>query len=97
MLRNGFDLREFFEIVRKTKKFDLFLELGRSHFDTGWHWLTTAAHNQKGLMMTKIAAIQGIASKRMAIKCKLNADTKAYVPFMRYDSSKLFSFLLNGL
>ena len=50
---------------------------GRKHFKSGWEWLTTAAHNQKWLMKTKISEIRGLATKRMQIEYQMIADTEA--------------------
>ena len=36
----------------------------RNRFESGWEWLTTAAHNQKWLIRKKILGVQSLAQIR---------------------------------
>ena len=53
-----------FPKLPKTRKcwtcFSVLWNNNHNHFDSGWQWLTTAAHNHKWLMKTKISHIHGI-------------------------------------
>ena len=84
--------------MRFLDPFVRFINLRRNHFDSGWQLLTTAAHNQKWLMNTKVSHIRGLTMKHIQIEYQMIADTLAYLsvlefcpmlkPVLKYDSSK---------
>ena len=76
------------KIACKNRLFSIPIErfraLHRNHFESGWEWLTIAAHNQKWLIKKIYSATQSIGPISVAIyyqlyenACQLIADTQA--------------------